>query len=127
VAAQAAKVGAAGARTAASISGIALSAGPQIIVTIAIEVLSAAIEQQIDIANAEPKLRAILATATNERVDFGRLMSTADGTTVAQGYWSTLMADPAARPDGTEPPAIPPTYLPAFAQAAAAARTASLP
>ena len=122
-----AKIAAAMAKIASTIGSIALSAGPQIIVTIGTEVLYAAIEQQIDIANAEPKLLASKATAENNPVDFARLMSTEEGTSQAEGYWSQLMSGPAAR-DSTlpDPPAIGPRNLQAFAQQAAIAKQASI-
>ena len=126
--ARAARLGLEAAKAAAgitsSLTASAASIGPQIIVTFAIEVLAVAIEQQIDIANAEPKLRAGLATATGYRVDFPRLMSTSEGSAQAQSYWANLMAGPARRADGTEPPAIPPQNLQAFAQQASAAKLA---
>jgi hypothetical protein len=111
--------------TAVGLSSSIASIGPQIIVAIGAEILAVAIEQQIDIANAEPKLLASLATAQNYRADFARLMSTPAGTAQAQGYWSNLMAGPARLPDGSQPPAIAPRNLQAFAQHAAAARTAA--
>ncbi len=70
------------------------SIGPQIIIAIGIEVLAAAIEQQIDIANAEPKLLTSLANARNAPLDFARLMTTQEGTSEVMGYWSQLMAGP---------------------------------
>jgi len=109
---------------ASSSAGAALSAGPQIIVTFGLVVLQVAIEQQIAIATAEPKLRAGVATATNSRTDFARLMATPEGSAQAQSHWAMLMAGPAPRQDGTRPPAIAPQNLPAFAQQAAAAKQA---
>jgi hypothetical protein len=114
----------AGAEVGGGLSGIAVSIGPQIIVTFAIEVLAVAIEQQIDIANAEPKLRTGLATASNYKVDFVRLMATPAGTTQAESYWANLMAGPAALADGSRPPKAAPKNTQAFAQLAAAAKAA---
>jgi hypothetical protein len=94
------------------------SIGPQIIVTIAIEVLAEAIQQQIEIADAEPKLKANLATAINEPVDFARLSATTDGAEVAKGYWSMVMGGPAPRADGVKPASLPPRNLAAFQAAA---------
>lgn len=113
----------AGAQAGAGISAMAASIGPQIIVTIGIEVLAVAIEQQIDIANAEPKLLTGLATAKNLQVDFPRLMSTQTGSAVAEGYWANLMSGP-ARVDGQARPAKSPDNLEAFASAATAAKSA---
>ena len=112
------------AEAAAASASIAASAGPQIIVTFGLVILQVAIEQQIAIAEAEPKLRANLTVAQNYRADFPRLMATAEGSTQAQGYWSTLMAGPAQRADGTRPSPIAPQNLSAFSQAALAAKQA---
>jgi hypothetical protein len=121
-----AKIAAQMAKLASTIGSLALSAGPQIIVTIGSEVLYAAIEQQIDIANAEPKLLASKATAAIP-VDFARLMVTEEGTSQAEGYWSTLMSGPAPRgTPSVEPPAMGARNLPAIAQAAQAAKLASV-
>lgn len=116
------KVAAAGAKAAAGISMIAASIGPQVIVTIAIEVLSVVVEQQIDRLNAEPKLLTGLANATNTRTDFARLMSTQSGVLQAEGYWTNLMSGPAERADGSQPDAMAPRDLPSFAQLALAAQ-----
>jgi hypothetical protein len=105
-----------------SAAGAALSAGPQIIVTIGLIVLQVAIEQQIAIAEAEPKLLTGVTTAQAFDADFKRLMATAEGTSQAQGYWSMLMSGPAPRADGSRPSAVGPRNLQPFAQAAAVAK-----
>lgn len=107
-----------------SSASIAASVGPQIIVTFGLIILQVAIEQQIAIAEAEPKLRANLTVAQNFRADFPRLMATTDGSAQAQSYWSTLVAGPAKRADGTRPSARGPLNQAAFAQAAMAAKQA---
>ena len=114
----------AAADAAASAAGAATSIGPQIIVTFGMVVLQVAIEQQIAIAEAEPKLRANLTTAQNFRADFPRLMSTPEGSTQAQSYWSMLMAGPAQHADGSWPSPRGPLNLAPYAQAAAAAKQA---
>ena len=118
----AAKLSLAMAKLAKSIGTLAASAGPQIIVTIGTEILMYAIEQQIHVYDARPKLLANLAKARNEPVSFPRLMATAEGIRQADGYWSTLMAGPAPRADGTVIPQISPRNPAAFAQQAALAR-----
>ncbi len=115
---------AAATNAAASSAGAAMSAGPQVIVTFGLVVLQAAIEQQIEIANAEPKLRAGLATAQAYNADFSRLMATEEGSAQAQSYWSMLMAGPAPSADGSRLAPRGPQNLQAFAQAAAAAKLA---
>jgi hypothetical protein len=105
-----------------SAAGAALSAGPQIIVTIGLIVLQVAIEQQIAIAEAEPKLLTGVTTAQAFDADFKRLMATAEGSSQAQGYWSMLMSGPAPRADGSRPAAVGPRNLQPFAQAAAVAK-----
>jgi hypothetical protein len=112
------------AKAASAAAGAAMSAGPQIIVTIGLIVLQVAIEQQIAIAEAEPKLLTGLATAQNFDADFKRLMSTSEGTSQAQGYWSMLLSGPAPRADGVRPAAVGPQNPQAFAQGAAVAKQA---
>lgn len=75
-------------------AGVA-SFGPQVIITIGVEVLAAAIEQQITIANAEPKLQAALAQARNAPMNLARMMATPAGASEVMGLWSILMAGPA--------------------------------
>jgi hypothetical protein len=107
-----------------SSASLAASAGPQIIVTFGLIILQVAIEQQIAIAEAEPKLRANLTVAQNFRADFPRLMATTEGSAQAQSYWSTLVAGPAKRADGTRPSPRGPLNQAAFSQAAMAAKQA---
>jgi hypothetical protein len=114
------------AKAASATAGAALSAGPQIIVTIGLVILQVAIEQQIAIAEAEPKLVTGVTTAQAFDADFKRLMATAEGTTQAQGYWSMLMSGPAPKADGSRPAAVGPRNLAAFAQGATAAKLASV-
>ncbi|MDP9199388.1 MAG: hypothetical protein M3O07_09275 [Pseudomonadota bacterium] len=109
-------------KAASAAAGAAMSAGPQIIVTVGLIILQAAIEQQIAIAEAEPKLLTGLTTAQNFDADFKRLMATSEGTSQAQGYWSMLLSGPAPRVDGSRPAAIGPQNLQAFAQGAAVAK-----
>jgi hypothetical protein len=109
-------------KAASAAAGAAMSAGPQIIVTIGLIVLQAAIEQQIAIADAEPKLLTGLATAQNFDADFKRLMATSEGTSQAQGYWSMLLSGPAPRADGSRPAAVGPQNQQAFSQGAAVAK-----
>ncbi len=110
-------------QTAGGMSSVIASIGPQIIVTIGIEILAVAIEQQIDIANAEPKLKMGLANAKNADLDFKRLMATTEGNDQAQGYWTNLMAGPAKV--GSATPAAPkPGNQAAIAASAQAAKAA---
>lgn len=111
------------AQTAGGMSSVVASIGPQIIITIGIEILAVAIEQQIDIANAEPKLKMGLANAKNVDLDFKRLMATSEGNDQAQGYWTNLMAGP-AKVGGVAPAAPKPSNLAAIAAAAQAAKAA---
>jgi hypothetical protein len=76
---------------------ISMSAGPQIIVTISMELISISIEQFSDIVEARPKLLAGLNQAKNVPPDFARLIKTTDGEEELQWRWSLLMA-------GTTPP-----------------------
>lgn len=112
-----------GTQAAGGMTATVASIGPQIIITIGIEILAVAIEQQIDIANAEPKLLVGVASAENLKVDFSRMMATTAGNSEAQGYWATLMAGPAKR-DGVQPAAPLPRNLAAFALGAQAAKAA---
>ena len=54
------------------------SAGPQIIITVAVELIAMSIEQIIDIATAKPKLEAKLRIAS-AAVDIGRMLQTDEG------------------------------------------------
>ena len=112
-----------GAQAAGGMTATLASIGPQIIITIGIEILAVAIEQQIDIANAEPKLLVGLATANNLKVDFARMMATTAGNSEAQGYWANLMAGP-AKSNGVQPAAPMPRNLSAFTEGARAANAA---
>jgi hypothetical protein len=112
-----------GTQTASGLSATVASIGPQIIITIGAEILAVAIEQQIDIHNAEPKLNTSLANARNASLDFARLMATPEGSSQAQGYWSQLMAGP-AEVNGARGAAMPPRNLAAFTQSAQAAMAA---
>jgi hypothetical protein len=112
-----------GAEAAGGMTATIASIGPQIIITIGIEILAVAIEQQIDIANAEPKLLVGLAGAKNLKVDFPRLMATTAGNSEAQGDWANLMAGP-AKVNGVQPAAPAPRNLAAFAAGAQAAKAA---
>jgi Tectonin domain len=120
----AAKLAVAMAKLGKMIGTLAASAGPQIIATIGTEILMYAIEQQINVYDARPKLLANLAKAQNEPVNFPRLMATPEGVRQADGFWSTLMAGAAPRPDGSEIPAIAPRNPAGFAQQATVARQA---
>lgn len=124
---QTVKVVAEGAKAAGQAAGgmtaTIASIGPQIIITIGIEILAVAIEQQIDIANAEPKLKMGVANANNAVIDFKRLMATSEGNSQAQGYWANLMAGP-AKTSNTTPAAPKPLNLAAFATEAQAAKAA---
>ena len=113
----------AGAEAAGGMTATIASIGPQIIITIGIEILAVAIEQQIDIANAEPKLLVGLASARNMKVDVTRMMATTAGNSEAQGYWANLMAGSAKR-NGVQPAAPMPRNLAAFTEGAQAAKAA---
>ena len=77
----------AGAKAAGSALAMLGSAGPQIIITVAVELIAMSIEQIIDIATAKPKLEAKLRIATTA-VDIGRMMQTNDGDAELANQWS---------------------------------------
>lgn len=94
---------------------VAGSAGPQIIISISLMVGQMALEQVIEIANAEPKLRTAQATARRDP-DLKRMVQTAEGIGEIMGLWSFAIAGPAA-------PAS--AYLAGYTPAANAAFTAT--
>ncbi|WP_370292635.1 tectonin domain-containing protein [Thalassolituus sp.] len=65
-------------------------AGPQIIVDLAIETVIAWVEMQIERANAEPTLNALLAEARRP-FDVPRLLATGEGSQEVEGQWSTVL------------------------------------
>lgn len=66
------------------------SIGPQVIVTVAVELLAIAIEDQIDIQNARPILLTNLASA-KQPVDLARLLKTEEGSSEVENFWVTAM------------------------------------
>jgi len=73
---------------------VAGSAGPQIIISVSLMVGQMALEQMIEIANAEPKLRTAQATARRDP-DLKRMVQTAEGIGEIMGLWSFAIAGPA--------------------------------
>jgi hypothetical protein len=110
----------AGLKTASGMSTLALSAGPQVIITMATELLALVIEHTIDQQNALPKLNASLAKARNVPLDIQRLMATPEGTMELDGHWAILMSGPAAGQvvGGVALTSAPPRDLQAFARLA---------
>ncbi len=76
-----------GAKAAGSALAMLGSAGPQIIITVAVELIAMSIEQIIDIATAKPKLEAKLRIAQTA-VDIGRMMQTNEGDAELANQWS---------------------------------------
>ncbi|MEK9765571.1 MAG: tectonin domain-containing protein, partial [Thalassolituus sp.] len=67
------------------------AAGPQILADLAIETVIAWIELQIERANAEPRLNAMLADAKRP-FDVKRLLATTSGVAEVEGQWTTVIA-----------------------------------
>jgi len=80
--------------------------GPQIIITVAIEVITEAIEQIVDMATARPKLEAKLRVAQGP-VDIAGMLRSGDGSAELFNQWSMLIS-------GQTPPPL----LPMFASLA---------
>ena len=87
---------------------LALSAGPQIIIGLFVELIQFAAEQALAVAYAKPKLEAALAQA-KAPVDVGRMLATDQGSNEVDSQWATSMNGTAA-----------PKALAQFASAAAA-------
>ena len=75
------------AKAAGSMLAVIGSAGPQIIITIAVEMIAGSIEQIVDIATAKPKLETKLRIAT-AAVDIARMMQTDEGDGELDNQWS---------------------------------------
>jgi hypothetical protein len=86
------EVAAGAAKLGGGVAGSFLSAGPQIIIGLAAEILAIAIEQQIDKVQARPKLVTGLATAQNVQIDFARMLTTPAGTAEVENFWTLLTA-----------------------------------
>jgi hypothetical protein len=82
----------AGLRTSATVLKAMMSSGPQIIIEAATEIMTRAIEVEIEAANAEPKLLSNLANAKNGDFSFKRMMGTANGFKELDGSWGILMS-----------------------------------
>ena len=113
VAAQAAKAGLrvgadAGAKAATSVLATLGAAGPQIIITVAVELIAISIEQIIDIATAKPKLETKLRLASSQ-VDIARMLQTEEGDNEIGHQWSLAITGK-----------VPPTRLNEFASLAGA-------
>ena len=67
------------------------AAGPQILADLAIETVIAWVELQIERANAEPRLNAMLADAKRP-FDVKRLLATTKGVAEVEGQWTTVIA-----------------------------------
>ena len=76
-----------GAKAAGSMLALIGSAGPQIIITIAVEMIAGSIEQIVDIATAKPKLETKLRIAT-AAVDITRMLQTDEGDAELDNQWS---------------------------------------
>jgi hypothetical protein len=94
----------AGAQLGGDLVGAFLSAGPQIIITIAVEIISKAVEQMEEIQNARPKLVTLVATAA-QPVDLKRMLSSDEGTDDLMAMWS-LAVSGSARPTSATREAI---------------------
>ena len=80
----------AGAKAAGSTLALLGSAGPQIIITVAVELIAMSIEQIVDIATAKPKLEAKLRIAQTA-VDIGRMLQTDEGDAELANQWSLVV------------------------------------
>ncbi len=79
-----------GAKAAGSVLTLLGSAGPQVILTVAVELIAISIEQIIDIATAKPKLEAKLRIAS-AAVDIGRMLQTDEGDSELANQWSLVV------------------------------------
>lgn len=68
------------------------SAGPQIIIGIAAEVVQASIEQVVEIATARTKLANKVQVARNTPFDVARLMGTPAGATEVENMWNMILS-----------------------------------
>jgi len=80
-----------GAKAAGKTLSVLGSAGPQIIITIAVEMIAMSIEQIIEIATARPKLETKLRIAQTA-VDVGRMLLTAEGDAEMAHQWALLVS-----------------------------------
>lgn len=67
------------------------SAGPQIIITIAVMIITEEFEKMENISQARPKLQTALATA-RQAPDFARMTASEQGMGLLQGYWALATA-----------------------------------
>lgn len=96
---------------ASAVAKAIFSVGPQIIITVAIEILAAEIEKQIAIADARPKILAQLAQA-QRLPNFAAMIDTPEGTGAINGYWSLAVSG------NTKPSHAVATEIKAIAEAA---------